>query len=65
VVHLADEEFEMEVRKWLGRQSNDFYATGFDALVKRWTSVLMLVDLQRNNFFFEVRISHVLRFICI
>jgi hypothetical protein len=25
-----------QVRKWLGQQSKDFYAAGFDALVKRW-----------------------------
>jgi hypothetical protein len=25
----------MEVRKWLRQQSQDFYAAGFDALVKR------------------------------
>jgi hypothetical protein len=25
-----------QVRKWLRQQSNDFYAAGFDALVKRW-----------------------------
>jgi hypothetical protein len=31
-----DEEVETEVRKWLRQQSKDFYATGFDALVKRW-----------------------------
>jgi hypothetical protein len=31
-----DEEVEMEVRKWLRQQSSDFYAAGFDALVKRW-----------------------------
>jgi hypothetical protein len=29
-----DEEFETEVRKWLRQQSKDFYAAGFDALVK-------------------------------
>jgi hypothetical protein len=23
-------------RKWLRQQSKDFYAAGFDALVKRW-----------------------------
>jgi hypothetical protein len=39
--HFADaddEEFKTEVRKWLREQSNDLYvyATGFDALVKRW-----------------------------
>jgi hypothetical protein len=33
---FADEEVETEVRKWLRQQSKDFYATGFDALVKRW-----------------------------
>jgi hypothetical protein len=27
---------EMEVRKCLGQQLEDFYAAGFDALVKRW-----------------------------
>jgi hypothetical protein len=31
-----DEEFETELRKWLRQQSKDFYAAGFDALVKRW-----------------------------
>jgi hypothetical protein len=31
-----DEEVETEVRKWLRQQSNDFYAAGFDALLKRW-----------------------------
>jgi hypothetical protein len=27
---------ETEVRKWLGQESKDFYAAGFDELVKRW-----------------------------
>jgi hypothetical protein len=27
---------ETEVRKWLRQQSEDFYAAGFDAVVKRW-----------------------------
>jgi hypothetical protein len=31
-----DKEVETEVRKWLIQQSKDFYAAGFDALVKRW-----------------------------
>jgi hypothetical protein len=31
-----DEEVETELRKWLRQQSKDFYAVGFDALVKRW-----------------------------
>jgi hypothetical protein len=30
-----DEEVETEVRKWLRKQSKDFYAVGFDALVRR------------------------------
>jgi hypothetical protein len=34
---FADNEMvEMEVRKWLGQQSKDFYAVGFDRLVKQW-----------------------------
>jgi hypothetical protein len=33
---FPDEEVETEVRKWLRQQSEDFYAAGFDALVKRW-----------------------------
>jgi hypothetical protein len=31
-----EEEVETEVRKWLRQQSKDFYAAGFDALIKRW-----------------------------
>jgi hypothetical protein len=31
-----DEEVETEVREWPRQQSIDFYAAGFDALVKRW-----------------------------
>jgi hypothetical protein len=31
-----DEEVETEVRKWLRQQSKDFYAAGFDALLKHW-----------------------------
>jgi hypothetical protein len=31
-----DEEAEAEVRKWMRQQSKDFYAAGFDTLVKRW-----------------------------
>jgi hypothetical protein len=31
-----DEEIETDVRKWVRQQSKDFYAAGFDALVKRW-----------------------------
>jgi cation transport regulator ChaB len=31
-----DEEVETEVRKQLKQQSKDFYAAGFDTMVKRW-----------------------------
>jgi hypothetical protein len=31
-----NEEVETEVWKWLRQQSKDFYAAGFNALVKRW-----------------------------
>jgi histone-lysine N-methyltransferase SETMAR len=31
-----DEEVETEVRMWLRQQSKDFFAAGFDALIKRW-----------------------------
>jgi hypothetical protein len=30
-----DEEVETEVLKWLRQQSKDFYAAGFDTMVKR------------------------------
>jgi hypothetical protein len=47
---FADEEIETEVRKWLRQQSQDFYAAGFDALVKRWDKCIMLVeDMSRNK----------------
>jgi hypothetical protein len=61
-----EEELETEVRKWLRQQSNDFYAAGFDALVNRWD---MCINVRGGYvemfFFFQVRISHVLRFISI
>jgi hypothetical protein len=33
--YFADENVETEVRKWLRQESKDFYAAGFEALVKR------------------------------
>jgi hypothetical protein len=37
IKHFAyDEEVETKVRKWLRQQSKDFYAAGFNALVKLW-----------------------------
>jgi hypothetical protein len=35
-------EVQTEVRKWLRQQSKDFYAAGFDALVKRWNKGINL-----------------------
>jgi hypothetical protein len=32
----AVEEVETEARLWLKQQAKDFYAGGFDALVKQW-----------------------------
>jgi hypothetical protein len=33
---FADDEVETEVWKWLRQDLKEFYAAGFDALVKRW-----------------------------
>jgi hypothetical protein len=41
---FPDEEVETELRKWLRQQSKDFYAAGFDALVKRWDKCISVVD---------------------
>jgi hypothetical protein len=30
----------IEAREWLREQSEDFYAAGFDALVKRWNKFI-------------------------
>jgi hypothetical protein len=58
-----DKEVETEVQKWLRQQSKDFYAAGFDALVKRWGQAYqMLVENNSRNFFLQVRISYVSRF---
>jgi hypothetical protein len=35
-----DEEVEKEVQQWLTQPSKDFYAAGFDALVKRWDTCI-------------------------
>jgi hypothetical protein len=37
---FPDEEVETEVWKWLRQQTKDFYAAGFDALVKRWDELI-------------------------
>jgi hypothetical protein len=42
--------------KWL-------YAAGFDALIKRWDNYINVGGyVEKQTFFFQVRISHVLRF---
>jgi hypothetical protein len=60
-----DEEVETGVRKWLRQLSEDFYAVSFDALVKRWDKCISVGGGYVENFFFQVRLSHVLRFISI
>jgi hypothetical protein len=59
-----DEEVEGEVRKWLRQQSEGFCIAGFDALEKRWDRCISVGGgIVEKCFFFQVRISHVLRFI--
>jgi hypothetical protein len=62
-----DEEVETDVWKWLRQESKDFFAPGFDALVMRLDKCICWWRICReiNGFFFQVRISHVLRFISI
>jgi hypothetical protein len=53
-----------QVRKWLRQQSKDFYATGFDALVKRWDKCISVGEGYVEKYiFFQFKISYVLRFI--
>jgi hypothetical protein len=40
-----------ELWKWLRQQSKDFYTAGFDAMVKLWTNLSMLVDMSKNKCF--------------
>jgi hypothetical protein len=65
--YFADDEVvETEVLKWLRQQSKDLYAAGFDALVKRWDKCINVDGgYVEKIFFFQIRISHVLRFIYI
>jgi hypothetical protein len=41
---VDDEEVETEARKWLRQRPKDFYAAGFDALLKRWENVSVFVE---------------------
>jgi hypothetical protein len=55
-----------QVRKWSRQQSKDFYAAGFDALVKRWDKCVSVgVGYVKKQMFFHVWIPHVLCFISI
>jgi hypothetical protein len=48
-----DEEVETEIWKWLRQQSKDFYAVGFDALVKRWDKCIKVGGgyVEKKSFF--------------
>jgi hypothetical protein len=50
---------------WLRQQSRDFYAAGFDALVKQQDKCISVFkeELSGNKCLFQFRISHTLRFI--
>jgi hypothetical protein len=55
-----------QVRKWLRQQTKDFYAAGFEALVKRWDKCISVGGGYVEKYMFlPVRISHVLRIISI
>jgi hypothetical protein len=44
-----NKEVETEVRKWLRQWSRDFYAAGFDTLVKHWDKCInVMEDMSRN-----------------
>jgi hypothetical protein len=47
-----DKEVETEVRKWLRQQSKDFYAAGFNALVKRWDKCIKVGEGYVEKCFF-------------
>jgi hypothetical protein len=39
-IFADDKEVETDVQKWLRQQSKDFYAAGFDAMIKQWDKCL-------------------------
>jgi hypothetical protein len=49
---VADDE--TEVRKWLRQQSNNFYAVGFDALVKGWDKCIKVGGGYAEKCFFQI-----------
>jgi hypothetical protein len=54
-----DEGFETEVRKWLRQQSKDFYAAGFDAVVKRWVKCINVGGGYFENYMFFFQGSNI------
>jgi hypothetical protein len=50
---FADDEVETEARKWLRQESKDFYAAGFDALVKRWNKCIRVGGGYVEDYFFR------------
>jgi hypothetical protein len=48
---------EMEEQKWLRQQSKDFYATSFDALIKRWDKCINVSGGYVEKCFFQVQTS--------
>jgi hypothetical protein len=40
IIFLDDEAVEMEVTAWFRQQPKEFYAVGFQGLVKRWDKCL-------------------------
>jgi hypothetical protein len=53
------------MKKWLRQQSKCFYGAVFDALVKRWDKYINVGGGYVEKYFFQVRMSDVLRFISI
>jgi hypothetical protein len=51
------------VQKWLGQQSKDFDAAGLDT--GKAMGQVLVKNMSRNKWFFQFRISRVLRFISI
>jgi hypothetical protein len=53
--HFPDyEAVEREVTAWFRQQPKEFYADGFQGLVKRWDKCSMYMELMlRNKIFFK------------
>jgi hypothetical protein len=57
----------MELRKWQRQQSKDFYAAGFDALVKRWDKCISVRgrDVEKHVFFSGSNITFYVLYPCV